>query len=294
MGQHSANDDAAKDPVQGSPGAHSGGDVSGRAGDAADRLSRLTHELSSLLDGSLRWIGLAERSLPAEAGEDPGEVDRTRKQIETVRGALERMAELVEAASRGDAIGIGSPLHKPGVAVTLGEAIDHAIDVVRPRAAEAGISISMDLESAAARQPCGPIYSVVLNGLHNAVDSILRALDGVPGEGAIGVRLRRSSEGLLALEIEDDGCGPPDDPQSVFETGVTSKQNSGGIGLALARELVVEACGRIELIWRGQDPAAGETLRPGAVLRVVWPEPGEPDGPIGRPYGHSGDMTPDE
>lgn len=266
MVQH-PSPDGASDPASAgpTPGEHAGG-RSARAADAADRLSRLTHELAGLLDGSLRWIGLAERGLPEAEGPIAEEVERTRRQLDTVREALLRMARLVsEATDRGaDAGTFAHPL-----GVTLGEAVDHAADVLRPRATELGIAIAIEIQPDAGRRRAGAMYSVVLNGLRNAVDSIARANGGRAGEGRITARLRTGEHDDVVLEIEDDGTGPPEgvEPGAVFRPDFSSRPG-GGIGLALAKEIVDQAGGRIELIRRARG------ARGGAVLRVTW----RPDG----------------
>ena len=99
-----------------------------------DTMDVLTHELSGLLDGSMRCLGLAMRSLSAVEGAVE-ELADAQQQIETVRRALERMSELVEAAMNGSAASIGSALIGAGRPISLGEAVRHAVDVVRPVAA---------------------------------------------------------------------------------------------------------------------------------------------------------------
>lgn len=280
MVQHPSNGDASGHPADQPAGRSAGGPsdhpVSGgssraraaRAADAADRLSKLTHELSGLLDGSLRWIGLAERNLPRVEGPLSDEVEKTRKQLETVKTALVRMSDLVSDATESGRMGssLGGVSRSGGqLGVTLGEAIDHAADVLRPRATELGISIRLELENQAGRLPAGPMYSVILNGLRNAVDSIARSNAGRPGEGEITARLVSGPHNDVVMEIIDDGAGLGKnvDPADVFRADFSSRPG-GGIGLALAKEIVDEVCGRIELIRRAEGP------RGGAVLRVTW------------------------
>lgn len=249
---------------------HAGGDATRNSGDhpalaapdAADRLTRLAHELNSLLDGSLRWINLAARTLPAT----DGETDQTRRQLDTVRSALERMAELVAAAA--------GPMAMPeliAARVTLGDAVDHAADVVRPRAAELGIVIATAVDDAARARPAGPVYTILLNGVRNAVESIERSLAGLPGAGQIDVRVAvmgTASRRTLVIEVEDDGQGPPvgGDPRAVFAPDFSTRGPGRGIGLALTRDLVRAAGGRVDLL-----PGRGNAARPGAVLRVEIP-----------------------
>ena len=62
-----------------------------RAGESSDRLTAVVHEIRNLVDGSLRWVTIAERDLP-KASDHPGddalteELERTRKQRTRPRG----------------------------------------------------------------------------------------------------------------------------------------------------------------------------------------------------------------
>ncbi|USN98543.1 MAG: HAMP domain-containing histidine kinase [Phycisphaeraceae bacterium] len=244
--------------------------ATGGAPDAADRLTALTHELRNLLDGSLRWISIAERDLPSPGDADLGdELERTRRQLETVRRALMQMNELVRT-SMSAGLSLGTPIMSPSERISLGEALDHAVDVASPRASSLGIELSIAIDGQAGPRAAGAMYSVMLNGLHNAIDSIERRLAGKAGSGRIEARLGWTERGGLhrvVLEIADDGVGPPamEDPGGVFEPGFTTKDGGQGIGLALSRQIVQELGGRIELVKR-KDVA-------GAVLRAVFPAP---------------------
>jgi signal transduction histidine kinase len=239
---HGAGEGGAGLPTSGGSPGRSPRDRRGGPTDAADRLSALTHELRNLLDGSLRWLSITSRGLP-EPSDHPGdellgeEIERTRKRLETVRLALVQMNNLV-AGSMKAGLSLGSPAFAAAERVSLAEALDHAADVVRPRAASLGIDITVDLDDRAGPRAAGPMYTVMLNGLHNAIDSVERRL-GKTGDGARGgkvlARLAWSERGGLsraALFIEDDGEGPPDldDPGAVFDPGYSSKGAAAASG----------------------------------------------------------------
>ena len=120
------------------------------------------------------------------------------------------------------------------------------------------------------------MYSLILNGLRNALESIAQVTGGQPGEGVIEVTLReRPGPGgrpEAELTIADDGVGPPmlDDGRSVFDVGYSTWTGRGGVrglGLAFCRSLVSELGGTIVL----DENETGNERRPGAVLRAVWP-----------------------
>ena len=258
-----------------------------RSGESADRLTTLVHELGNLLDGSLRWAAIAERDLPivrggiGETGLDKTllgeELERTRKQLETIRRALEQMNDLVRT-SAGSGLSLGSPVFSGASRISLGEALDHAVDVVRPRAGSLGIELTLTIDERAGPRAAGACYSVILNALHNAIDSIEARIarerqskaSAGPGRGVVNARLGWTERGGIArvvFEVIDDGVGAPDvdDPGEVFEPGFSKRDGGMGIGLALSRQIVLELGGRIELTARKDAP--------GAVLRAVFPAP---------------------
>ncbi|MAY74004.1 MAG: hypothetical protein CMJ31_04620 [Phycisphaerae bacterium] len=213
-------------------------------------MTRLTHDLSGLLDGSLRWMSIVERQWPDVEAPESAELERTREQLRTVRGALERMVELIAHAKGAPIDGASAP--------TVGEAIDHALDVVRPLASDVGVELAADIARDAGALPMGPLYSVILNGLRNAVESVtLHRRDArVVARAAIE---DTPTGGVLALEIVDNGGGPPSqEREGVFSPGYTTRGHGRGHGLAIAREIVAELNGEITL---ESGDAGGATLR---------------------------------
>jgi signal transduction histidine kinase len=236
-----------------------------------DRLTVLAHELSNLLDGAMRCLGLARTSLGARAAASTGaEFDATRRQLETVYEAMERMASLVHGASQDSA---GSILAGTTRAVSLCQAVRHAISVTMPTAAELGIEIAGDISPSIESISAGQIYPVLLNALGNAVDSIA-SCTGAGHGGRIEVSVALDDRGTsVILRVRDDGAGPPQESDRVFEFGFTTKPNGAGVGLAVSRDVVQEIGGTIELrrLDGGREPG-----RPGAELIVTYPLPGTP------------------
>lgn len=269
------------DDTEGARDALSPNPTARRSPRSADDVARLAHELSSLLDGSIRWLALADRNL-ATSEADP--VEQARRQLETVRTALMRMADLVNAALRSRHIGLGSPILGRRSGTSLGDAVVHAAEVLRPRAEELGIEIEIDLTTEAADIPCGVLYSIVLNGLSNAVDSIEQA-QALSSGGLVRVVGRLGevlADGRKRVEIEiiDDGGGldPAAPPQKWFEPGFSTRPGPRGVGLSVCRNIITELGGTIALTGRPDHHGAA---RPGAVLAVSCPEPDDGSREIG-------------
>src|SRR5690606_3710139 len=127
--------------------------------------------------------------------------------------------------------------------VTIAMILDHAVDVVRPLASQAGVRIEVRIDPRAGRLCAGPMYSVVLNGLFNAVQSIdkatrINALD--PG-GLIEIVARvDTNREETVIEIFDDGVGLDQSVRNnrAFKHGVSTNSDHQGIGLSMAHQIV--------------------------------------------------------
>lgn len=247
--------------------------------EAADQLTHLAHDLSNMLDGSLRWLALAAAAMPeTESDENSDDLVRAREQISTVLGTLERMSTMVNAAMRSASVPIGSPLLGVSEGVSIAMAIDHAVDAVRPLAGGAGAGIKVRIDPRAGRLPAGPLYSVVLNGLFNAIQSIADATsaDALDPGGEIEVIARVDPKrDETIIEILDDGLGLDRKARNnqAFRPGLSTKEDHAGHGLAMARQIVEQLEGIITLTQREDRDNAS---RPGAMLRVCVPNPHSP------------------
>lgn len=245
-----------------------------------DRYSVLTHELANLLDGSLRTLLLAQRSLDDSGDPQTNEADRLRRRLDTVQQSLARMTDLVRASAAGSDASIGSHSLGPRAPITIAEAAHHAADVLGPIADERGVEIALSIQPEASVLPAQTLYTVVLNALRNAIDAAGDALGPDTGgaTGHVELRAERDRAELL-LTVIDDGAGPhPEGTEHAFRHGYTTKASGNGIGLALCRQIVEHLGGEICLARReGRD----ELRRPGAVLSIRVPiqamptEPGE-------------------
>ncbi len=113
---------------------------------------------------------------------------------------------------------------------------------------------------------------ILLNLILNARDAI--EVRGVE-EGIIRVRIVQK-EGLVGVEVEDNGCGIPEEIRSrIFEPFFTTKDfgKGTGLGLYLIHRLVTGAGGRVEV---------ESTPGKGTVVRVLVPRAKAPRDTSGR------------
>lgn len=233
----------------------------------ADKLTSLAHDLNNLLDGSMRQLALARRSLDAElsavAGED---LESVRQHVDTAYHAMERMCDLLHAALSGAASGVGSPTMVRGRAISLAEAAEHALAVVAPMALDASARLERRIDPAAGQVPAGAVYPLILNALRNAVESVQRGGRGGVVELAVAVSSQDAGPPMVTLEVRDSGAGLDASlpPARVFEPGVSSKPGGFGLGLAISAEVVRELGGTVELVPMREG---------GALLRACYPVP---------------------
>ncbi|MDX2132974.1 MAG: HAMP domain-containing sensor histidine kinase [Planctomycetota bacterium] len=235
-----------------------------------DRLSSLLGELRALLDGSRALVEHAKRELTGNASLlARGGARDVERDLNAAVERLDRMVELVHAAMQNATRPIGSPTLARARPVTLGEAVQHAVEVLAPLAAASQVRLSTSMGPSVDSLPAGALYTVILNGVQNAVEAVARqGRAGVVQISAradappVGMGYGRDARDWYVLEITDDGDGPPGETTRCFDLGFTTKPRGSGVGLAVARSVVQGMGGTIELARRAEG---------GAVLRVRFP-----------------------
>lgn len=215
-----------------------------------DALASVAHELAQplvALDGNLQ---LAEKALAR------GEGKRVGPRIGRSREALARLSGLIEdlhRSARGEAWELEM---EP---VDLAEVVDAAMEAARAAAAEKSISLTSAGSAAAKRMVDGDadaLLSVVGNLLSNAIRY-------TPAAGRVTVRQRVDGDRVL-VEVRDTGIGiAPELQGRIFDRLYRAPEaramvaNGLGIGLALARRLVLAHGGTIEV---ESEPGQGSTF----------------------------------
>lgn len=225
-----------------------------------DRVQALIHELANLVDGSLRMLESARRSLASHQREQP-ESETILRNVDGAHAALSHIAALVRSAQPSSEPRLIASQEAPG---TLHSAIRSALELLKPAASSRNIVLESEIDATVRGIPADEIYAVISNGVRNAMEAIRSV-----GRITVRARVERSE---VVLEILDDGVGPPKDNERAFELGYSTKPGSSGVGLALAREVITELRGVIELLPRGLDVPG----RPGAILRATYPVPPQP------------------
>ena len=163
---------------------------------------------------------------------------------------LVRLSRSLEALAEGDAAGGPPEL----VDLDLAAAVRAAVELARPAADRSGLELRVDApERLVARANPDQLAQVLANLLSNAVRYSL------PG-GRIDVRVEGRPADVLVSVANTSEPIPPDDLAHLFERFYRVEKSrdrargGAGIGLAIARQLVEAAGGRI-----GAESADGQT-----------------------------------
>ncbi|MHC5115084.1 MAG: ATP-binding protein [Planctomycetota bacterium] len=193
----------------------------------------LAHELNSLLDGSLRYLALADAALAENL--DEVEIDDARRRIARARAGLGEMATVLSRAMRPTTTG-AQILRQAG---TIGDVVRDIIDAQRAAAADAGVELRLHIAAAAAALPAGALGALLGNGVRNAVQACTRGSSGIRRVEVTVATDEDCDE--LSILVTDTGPGlprPGDDPTP----------GGHGIGLSVCREIVDELGGRLALV----------------------------------------------
>lgn len=134
------------------------------------------------------------------------------------------------------------PLVEP---TDLNHLVEEVAEVVRGRAADAGVALEVIPGTNVAKIPCDPegIHRALLNVLSNAVD----ATEGRP-DPRVTVTAARTPDGSMAeLIVTDTGSGiPPEKVAEIFKPFVSTKGSKGtGLGLPVTKKVLVEHGGDV-------------------------------------------------
>ncbi len=139
--------------------------------------------------------------------------------------------------------------------VDLREAVVRAASMLEPRARQLGAHVELDLPDAPVLVSGRAVAmrQIALNLASNALDAIARE-----PRREVTLRLSVDDPDTVQLIVADSGPGFRDDMrEKMFEAFATSKPDGTGLGLYIARRLVIEAKGSIEI---GRRPGGGTLL----------------------------------
>ncbi len=232
---------------------------------AGETVAYLSHYIKNLLQGMRSGADILQRGL------DKRELPTVTQGWQIVERNLDRSYNLML-----NMLAFSKPREPRLEPVQVNRVVEDVVGLVQKQADDKRVVLLADLDE---HLPSAPldydgVHQVVLNIVANALDAV------AAGSGIINVRTRYAADRReILLSVTDNGPGVAADLRAqVFELFRSSKGQGGtGLGLAVARKIVRELGGDIELA----DPPDG-----GAEFRVRLPtvprEPhvkGDTDGP---------------
>jgi signal transduction histidine kinase len=180
-----------------------------------------------------------------------------KKNLETIRVETERIAEIVQGLltfarkSRQERI----------EQLDVNEILERTLMLSEHQLAVGNVQVIKQLDAKAPRIHANPgqLQQVLMN-------LIINAHHAMPGGGALTVRTGPVPQRRVFVEIEDTGCGiPEDDLNRIFDPFFTTKEEGKGtgLGLSVSRNIIENHGGMI---------GVESTLGVGTLFRIVLPE----------------------
>src|SRR6185369_3311069 len=188
----------------------------------------LAHEIRNPLAGIAGVIEIVGRDLPAESP--------ARSVFGDVREEVQHINRIVT-----DLLEIARPKAPNKRMADLVGTVEHASLFARDQATHRNINLNIQRRSMpAVEHDPGQIHQVVLNLLLNAIQAT------EPG-GSVNVEFDEDDESLIAT-VNDTGKGiPPEILSNIFRPFFTTKGEGTGLGLSLAKRIVEDHAGKIEV-----------------------------------------------
>jgi two-component system NtrC family sensor kinase len=212
-------------------------------------IAGVAHELNNPLTSVIGYAQLLRATPPG---------DKLAERLDTMRREAERCRRIVQNLLRF------ARTHPPERrAFSLNEVVDATAQLLTYSIRGSGCRIVTDLDRSIP-SVIGDVHDIE-QALVNLVTNAQQAMTGGGISGAITLRTKRSESGGVALEVEDEGPGIPEDARArVFDPFFTTKPSGQGTGLGLW--LVYNA-----LTAHGGSISAAAARSGGALFRLELP-----------------------
>jgi signal transduction histidine kinase len=209
----------------------------------------LAHEIRNPLAGIAGVIEIIGRDLPSSSP--------ARAVVKDVRQEIARINHIVT-----DLLQTARP-HPPTVRKSdLNTTVEHAVMLGRQQAMAKSVEIELHKDSSLpeVEHDGDQIHQVLLNLLLNALQALDSPVAGHAGKIIVTVRPQGNA---AVVEVSDNGRGiAPDHLPNIFRPFYTTKGDGTGLGLSLARRIVEDHHGRIDV---------SSALGKGTTFAVVLP-----------------------
>jgi signal transduction histidine kinase len=194
--------------------------------------AQVAHELRNPLGGLKLFADYLEQRLN-DASDTEGVQVARRISLE-----VDHMAELVREITQ-----FGRPAALRRAPTSLNGLVESCLDLAQARRKVEDVQVTLELDVALpqAMLDAREVRKVFLNLIGNA-------LEAMEGGGTLTLRTRAAERGFLETIVEDTGCGMSDETRArAFDLFYTTKETGTGLGMAIARAVVEQHGGRIEI-----------------------------------------------
>jgi len=194
--------------------------------------AQVAHELRNPLGGLKLFADYLEQRLN-DASDTEGVQVARRISLE-----VDHMAELVREITQ-----FGRPAALRRAPTSLNGLVESCLDLAQARRKVEDVQVTLELDAALpqAMLDAREVRKVFLNLIGNA-------LEAMEGGGTLTLRTRAAERGFLETIVEDTGCGMSDETRArAFDLFYTTKETGTGLGMAIARAVVEQHGGRIEI-----------------------------------------------
>jgi len=209
--------------------------------------AQVAHELRNPLGGLKLFAEYLEHRLgkagDVEGAEVAGKINRE----------VDHMTDLVREISQ-----FGRPGSLRRIPTGLNGLLESCLSLAQARVAGNEVHVALQLDPGLPPAALDPreIRKVFLN-------LIVNALEAMEVGGTLTLRTRQAEQGFLEAAVEDTGCGMSEETRTrAFDLFFTTKDSGTGLGMAIARTVVEQHGGRLDI--RSQ-------LGRGTQVRVLLP-----------------------
>jgi signal transduction histidine kinase len=193
--------------------------------------SKVAHELNNPIDGIMRYINLAKRTIISEQ-------DHTKplEYLEYATGGLKRMVQIIT-----ELLEFSRNKNSPAENTPIDKIIEDAVKFVEPAARAAGVEIDRQCHKPLPKTENSNLFQVFCNLLKNAIEAM-------PDGGKIIIGCEIAGDNVVVIKFRDTGEGfEPQNSEAIFEPFFTTKTSGKGtgLGLAICRDIIEKYGGKI-------------------------------------------------